>query len=438
MSRSRLLLALAFCSMALADGGASTPIDPNAAIRCFHEARALSDREGGRLWGKPLYGPMLFVESDSRRALANAPDGRGILQPSGDSWEGQLPEGVLVANTATDWAEVHWTMVMWPLPEDGHARQKLMMHECFHRIQKDLGLTFPERPCGHLDSKDGRLWLQLEWRALAAAMLSHGKSRRMSIQDALCFRAHRRSLFPEAAEAERGMEMNEGLAEYTGVCAAARTGTQALLDALVALEAGPRKPTFVRSFAYASGPVYGLLLDAQSPGWRRKLTQRSDLGDLLGKSAGISTIPIDETRVSQRASKYGLHELDQDEVRRDQNQKARVTVFRARLVEGPVLILPRSGDFNYSFNPNNLVALGDQGVVYPTLQATGPWGKINASQGALMTNKDLRVPAPVGPHPGPLKGEGWFLDLAPGWVLEPGPRKGDFKVIQAAPKVPSQ
>jgi hypothetical protein len=96
-------------------------------------------------------------------------------------------------------------------------------------------------------------------------------------------------------------------------------------------------------------------------------------------------------------------------------------------------------DFTYSFNPNNLVPLGESGMVYPTLEAHGPWGTLEVSGGALMTATDLRVPAPDGPNATPLKGAGWSLILSPGWVVSPDARKGDYRLIQettpTAPKV---
>jgi hypothetical protein len=430
MLRLRPFLGFALCALALVAEGTPNSIDQGVAVRYFHEARALGDRDAARLWGQLLYGPMLFVDGSTRSVMANEPNGNGLLRPSGEGFEGTLPEGVPIANTATTWSGVHWTMVMWPLPEDRHAREKLLMHECFHRIQKDLGLEIPDRPCSHLDTKEGRIWLQLEWRALGEALCGQGRTRRRSIQDALLFRSYRRSLFAGAAEAERAMELNEGLAEYTGIRASARSGAQSIADALVGLDSGARKPTFVRSFAYASGPPYGLLLDASAPRWRDRVKEQPDLGDLLRKALSIQSSPDWKHQAQERALNYGLRELDQDETRREEVRKANVARYQSRLVDGPVLILPRSAEFTYSFNPNNLIPLGESGMVYPTLEAHGPWGTLEVSGGALMTATDLRVTAPDGPKATPLKGTGWSLDLSPGWVVSPDSRKGDYRLIQ--------
>jgi hypothetical protein len=434
LTRARRFFGFVLYSLAVADGGASSFIDKGVATQFFHEARALSNREGGRLWGRPLYGPMVFVDRASRSVVANGPDAKSALHQSGEVWEGHLPEAVLIANAAVEWSGVHWTMVMWPLPEDSHSRESLMMHECFHRIQNNLGLEIQNRPCGHLDSKDGRIWLQLEWRALGEALLARGSARHRAIQDALLFRAYRRSLFPGAAETERDMELNEGLAEYTGIRSSARSDAQALTDVLVGLDRGARKPTFVRSFAYASGPAYGLLLDSSAPGWRDRVKDHPDLGDLLQKAHAIKVAPAWKRQALDRATNDGLRELVLDETRREDERNAVVGRFQSRLVDGPVLILPRTGAFNYSFDPNHLLPLKDHGMVYPAIQASDSWGTLEASGGALMTPESLRIPAPEDLQSRLLKGAGWSLELTPGWSLVPDFRKGDYRLVQEATK----
>jgi hypothetical protein len=88
-----------------------------------------------------------------------------------------------------------------------------MIHELFHRIQPQLGLFVPDLPNEHLDTPDGRYWMQLEWKALSRALDSSGEIRLTAVRDALAFRAARRGRFAGAAESERVLEINEGLAQ---------------------------------------------------------------------------------------------------------------------------------------------------------------------------------------------------------------------------------
>jgi hypothetical protein len=178
---------------------ASPPIDTTVATQYFQEAQALCSQDNGKLWGVSLCGPMVFVERKTRAVVANQADREGILTKNGNVFIGKLPANVNIANTAIEWAGVKWTMVMFPLPEDKIRRGNLMVHELWHRVQNDIGFPGSGAANNHLDSRDGRVWLQLEWRALAAALTNRGKERRQAIADALLFRAYRRAIFPNAA-----------------------------------------------------------------------------------------------------------------------------------------------------------------------------------------------------------------------------------------------
>jgi hypothetical protein len=70
----------------------------------------------------------------------------------------------------------------------------------FHRIQGDLGFAASNGHNEHLDTLEGRVWTQHEWRRSAGALGSSGSDRAEAIADALAFRRERRRLFPGAAD----------------------------------------------------------------------------------------------------------------------------------------------------------------------------------------------------------------------------------------------
>ena len=152
------------------------------------------------------------------------------------------------------------------------------MHESFHRIQPQLRPPAPREPDNsHLDSLEGRYLMQLEWRALARALSTPKQSQaQAAARDALLFRSRRHELFPKAAAEEAALELNEGLAEYTGVRVGNTTSEARTQSALRDLRAPVADPGFVRSFAYATGPAYGLLLDRWAPDWRGASARRKD------------------------------------------------------------------------------------------------------------------------------------------------------------------
>jgi hypothetical protein len=73
---------------------------------------------------------------------------------------------------------VRWTMVMWDaIPQDRFSRGRLLLHESLYRIQTELKHDAASPVNSHLDSMTGRIWLCLEMRALAAALVSDGQNR---------------------------------------------------------------------------------------------------------------------------------------------------------------------------------------------------------------------------------------------------------------------
>lgn len=190
-----------------------------------------------------------------------------------DVFVGQLPPDALAANTAVEWSGTRWTQMLWPLPEEEGKRATLIAHEMFHRLQPALPIAAAkggENP--HLDTLEGRYLLQLEWRALATALQADNRTaRRDAAADALAFRAERYRRFPDAAQDEAALEINEGLAEYSGVMIGNATPEARLEAALHDLRSHVGDASFVRSFAYATGPAYGMLLDEFAEGWRTQL-----------------------------------------------------------------------------------------------------------------------------------------------------------------------
>ena len=406
----------------------SSSIDTRLAYQYFKEAQALCIRDNGKLWGVSLCGPMLFVDRKTRMLVANRADPEGILTKSGSVFVGTLPAKVNIANTATEWASLKWTMIMFPLPEDKYRRANLMAHELWHRIQNDIGFPSSGAANNHLDSRDGRVWLQLEWRALAAALTSRGKQRRLAITDALLFRAYRRTIFPQAASQEREMEMHEGLAEYTGV---KLSGSPNVNQYLVNgdLKEAAQKQTFVRSFAYATGPAYGILLDETGRKWRNGLTKEDDLGTTLEKILAIKLPSNVNSAAEARAKNYDGDRLQTAETQRENNRQKLIADYRARLVDGPVLAIPLQ-KMNMQFNPGNLVPLDSLGTVYPDIRIVDVWGILTVSKGALMNSTFSRiyVSAPSSLNAPSTQGDGWTLELNAGWTVAAGDRKGDYVV----------
>jgi hypothetical protein len=401
---------------------AEAQVQPELAKRYFEEATKLCERDAGRLWGVSLCGPMVIFDP--------ATGTRATSQPEP---EGPPPRFPGFADGPVSWGGLRW--FAWPLlpymlpVNNADVRQQNMLHGLFHRIQPELGFMtdaddgFNE----HLDTLEGRVWMQLEWRALRRAVESSGNDRAEAIADALAFRLERRRRFPGAADNERRDEIREGLATYTGIAAWANSPADARHVAALSAAGGELQQSFVGNFEAASGPAYGVLLDDLLPGWRRQLRSASDLGDLLASATNRPPT----TDVAVAAARYDAATLRTAEEARDQAQQVRVAELRRRFVDGPVLTMPAGGS-GTSDTTGSVGIPGVGTVFFRNFTLSAQWGRLNADGGVLRAADGSTLSVPVtGPLEGTtLQGDGWSATLNSGWVVRPAARPVSLTIVR--------
>jgi hypothetical protein len=404
---------LIFATLLLSAHNVVAQVDQEKAATYFKEAAALCELEGGKLWGTSLCGPLAFADAATGTVATSLP------APTAPK-----PAYLGFVNAALDWGGTRWSTIVWPMiaPMDKPARATLMIHELFHRIQPDLGFMTVGAPNDHLDTLDGRYWIQLEWRALTKALRSSGDDRASALRDALAFRAARRNSFPGSAEKERADELREGLAQFTAIFVSASDPSAAAIDEMTKAAGNP---TYLATFGYASGAAYGVLLTNYSPGWTRRLKSTDDLGDLVTATAEITA----SANAGAAAKNYGGDELRAAEEKRDGEQKARIAELRKRFIDGPVLILP--GVRSSSSTTIGRTAIPGAGIVYPMFRTSAEWGILEAASVLIPEDRSkVIVPAPPTVEGPTVKGDGWTLTPAPGWIILPGARAGDFQLVR--------
>jgi hypothetical protein len=350
---------------------------------------ARCDATGRRLWGVSLCVPIVLVDPASGRHWASQAE------------PGPLP--AIRANTAFQWQEQTWVMVLAPLPADKAQLLALLFHEAWHSRQAALGFPANAGAASHLDGVEGRYLMQLEWRALAAALNARGAERRAHLAQALAFRARRLGRIPGAREAERQLMRHEGLAAYTGT---ALSGDPRRV-ALAALAAGPHAPSLTRSFAYASAPAWGVLLDALRPGWNRHVPADADLPDLIPVPAATIARPDD----------YGGAALLADEARAGMEREARLAASLAATSEARGLFLPLA-QAQMNFDPNRVSPAPDGSTIYHRITLSDAWGRIAVEGIGLRIGADFHgawAPWPLPPG---------ALELRPGWRVAERPGGG--------------
>jgi hypothetical protein len=417
--QTRYLLGLVLLLLCALPADAEAQVDPRLAQVYFEEAKTICERDAGRLWGVSLCGPLLIFDPRTGTHAASQPEP-----------EGPPPRFPGFADGPISWGGQRWFAIpLFLLPaDDAERRQQIMLHGLFHRIQPELGLMTDDGFNEHLDTLDGRVWMRLEWRALRRAVESSGSEQSEAIADALAFRRERRRLFPGAADNERREEIREGLASYTGVAAWAGSPADARRAAASGLAGGDAQQALVGNFEGASGPAYGVLLDALLTGWRRQVRSTSDLGDLLASAVGRPPT----TDLAAAAARYDGATVRVAEEARDREQQVRVAELRGRFVDGPVLTMPAVGSGTSSTIGS--VGIPGVGTVFSgSFTLSGRWGRLTASNGVLRSadGTTLSVPLAAAPEGTTLQGDGWSATLNSGWVVRPAARPGSFTIVPA-------
>lgn len=395
----------------------------------FNETKK-STKEHEQLWNKDLYGPLLLVNSKTREIYANLPDSNGALKPKGNIFTGTLPNNMNMANTSVHWNGRNWAMIMLPVPPDKYDRINLFAHELFHNAQPALGFSLYNTENNHLDQKEGRIYLRLELEALRKALRAKDtKEINSHLLHAFIFRKYRYQLFPSADSTENLLELNEGLAEYTGVVISNRPKEQAVMHFEKILNAFLSNPTFVRSFAYQTLPIYGYLLKETRSNWNKEVSVKTNLTNYLINAFGLK-LPVSlQNHADSLSSQYGGKEIISEETARAEKTLRLVAACKKKFIEDPHLEIGFE-KMNISFDPGNLQPVEDKGTVYPNIRVTDNWGVLQVEKGALMSpNWDkISVSIPLKIQERQITGEGWILNLTGNYVVEQDENTGNYRL----------
>lgn len=387
----------------------------------FNDLKFFLSKDNGKLWNHQLYGPLMLIERDSRLIIANVGDEKGFLQKNGNVFTGFLPNEFNIANTSFEWNDKRWTIVALPLPDDYNERLNLLTHELFHSIQPEIGFAhLNEKSCDHLDKLEGRIYLKLELEALKKALSEENEAvQKNHIQNALLFRVYRHQLFPDAKESENPQELLEGLAEYTGSILSGRDDKQLKQHYIKAIESLYENPTFVRSFAYRTTPVYGYFMRQTDESWNLSINEETNLTDFTLEFFN-TTLPENPVEsIEKIKNEYDFIEINEFEVKRDQKQKEFIAELDEIFLKNSTLIIPLQ-NMRIGFNPGNLMPYKDLGTFYPNLRITDDWGVLVVEKGALVGKKwdKVTISGPTEITSDIIKGNGWRIELNKGWKLE--------------------
>jgi hypothetical protein len=376
------------------------------------------NKDNGALWGENLYGPVIFADSRNRALYANTPDKEGLLKSRDGIYVGVLPKERIITNNVIDFGGTKYAMVPLPDSEDSYRIVTRSIHSLFHAFQERNNLkpsTFSTR---HLNDRNARLYLKLEWKALTNAISSTSEARNQAIRDALVFRGARRELFPDAAPDENKFENYEGLTTFTYIKLCNSTNDEIRQRILEYLDRVYQRSSYVMGYGFVHGALYATLLNDKGFDFRQIRQPDFDLGRATLEAYGVTLPEVCRDVAGSLAMNYDIQAIRAEENEREERINEYTRKIVSTYFEKPVMTITMQSP-NFSFEPEDIDFLDTLGTLYEKLRVSDNWGKLAVDQGgALLTNdlRTLRISArDITVERNHIYGEGWHMVLNEGW-----------------------
>lgn len=391
------------------------------ASQYFKTIEEICNRDNGKLWGKNLYGSLMFVERTSRRIIANQPDKEGLLKGKDGIYTGIYPKELILTNSPVQYGGVIFGMAPLPLEEDDYRIKNRAIHCLFHRIQPEV----PEMKsagfsASNMDDKEARLWIKLEWKALRKAINAKGEERQLAIRDALIFRGSNRELYQKYATEENRFETFEGLATFTYTMLCTNSPEEYKTRLFENLDRVYSMQSYSRSYGSIHGALYASLLYDKGFDFKQIPSENFDLGNAVKEIYNIQLPAICRDVAGSLAVSYDIDAINKEEAQRLADIKERIHKQTSIFTEKPVVFLELESPY-FDFEPENIHSLDSLGTLYSSIRVSDNWGKLTVDKvGCLVSNnfKFLRITTKgFNADKNHISGEGWTLNLNNDWEL---------------------
>jgi len=393
---------------------------PEKAKWYFSEIESACNRDNGKMWGKNLYGPVMFIDRPTRKIIANMPDSEGILKIKDGIYTGIYPREMIIDNSSKLFGGTLYATAALTMNEDtsrntGMAIQGLYLS---HLIRSGNGI--PRYNTRLIDDKNARLWLKLEWHALRKAMTSTGDLQKQTLRDALIFRGARRELFPKEKKDENIFESVMGLSSLTYTIFTTKSEDEARQRLLNSLDVFYGFQSYSRTYGYIHGALYGFLAYEKGFDFTSALPDTTDLAKLVKDLYDIQLPEICRDVAGSLALGYDLENIYKEEDIRLSEIRDRLHRRISVFTEKPVVYVELESPY-FDFEPEEVRSLDTLGTIYNSIRVLDNWGKLTVEKGGCLVSsnlKSIRVTAKnLTESKNHISGDGWHLILNSDWQI---------------------
>ncbi|HDZ40980.1 MAG TPA: hypothetical protein ENH59_04800 [Bacteroidetes bacterium] len=385
----------------------------------FSEVKKLCDRDDGKLWGENLYGPILLIDTETRKLYSNVQDSEGILKPRGNIFTGTYPREEVI-NYAKELGGTLYAMAPIPEEEDYYRITSRCIHGLSHCLQIRKDIDTPDYNTSHMGERTARLWLKMEWKALERAIRTNGDTRGQAVRDALVFRSARRELYPKYIQDENKFENYEGLASFTYMMLCSETRDEYLKKLLEYYHRIYDFRSYTFSYGFVHGNIYAHLLNETGFDFSTINSRDFDLGEALRDRYEIILPEISRDIAGSLSFSYDVDLVKEEEREREEQLREGLRRRTAQFTEKPVVLLELESP-NFSFEAEDTDPVDTLGTIYQTIRVTDNWGKLAVEEGGCLVSPNLRflrVPAKnVEQDKQHISGYGWHIVLNNNWEM---------------------
>lgn len=392
----------------------------DVAIKDFKLIEEACNRDNGKLWGKNLYGPLMFVDRTSRKITANLQDKEGLLKLKDQIYTGLYPREKIINNSAVTFGGTLFALSALPPENDVYRTITRGIHSLFHRFQESIGFTSSGYNTRNMDEKNARLLIKLEWNALRKAIISGGEEQQLAIRDALIFRGANHELYQKYVTDEIRFETYEGLATFTYMRLATLSHEEFQKRLLEFLDRIYSMPSYARSYGSIHGALYATLLDDKGFDFSTITSEDTDLGEKVRDIYNIQLPAVCRDVAGSLAINYDIETIRAEEAKRDEDIKNRIHRQIGTFTEKPVVFLELESPY-FDFEPEDIHSMDTLGTLYTRMRVSDNWGKLTVDNGGCLVSnnlKYLRITAKgFREDKNKYEGEGWVLNLNKEWEL---------------------
>jgi hypothetical protein len=395
-------------------------LTPEKARQYFNKVEEACNRDNGKLWGKNLYGPMMFVDRATRKITANKPDSKGILKEKDGIYTGYYPKELIINNVPVTFGGTFFALVPLPGEEDEFRIISRSIHSLFHCFQESAGYKSSSFNISIMDQKNARLWVKLEWKALRKAISSDGPEKNLAIRDALIFRGSNRESYQNYALDENRFENYEGLATFTFMMLSTNSQEEYKTRLFEYLDRIYSFPSYSRSYGFIHGALYATLLYQKGFDFTAVRTADADMGQIVRDLYQIQLPEVCRDVAGSIALNYDFEKIMQEETERDAQIRERIHRQTGDFTEKPVVFFELESP-SFDFEPEDIHPVDTLGTIYSKIRILDNWGKLTVDKGGCLVSnnfKYLRVTAKgYKEDKNRIEGEGWHLILNDNWEL---------------------